>query len=145
MKPVLIKRYANRRLYDTGRSRYITLDDLAEDLAQGAAVRVVDAASGADLTQRTLLQVLLTDRHVDKLDFLPEEFLRTLIQLEDRSLMRLFSHYLKTTLGSFALAQQTMQQNLELLRTLAPQPNDLMAAFSGFVSGLGKKKKDDER
>lgn len=135
---VLIKRYQNRRLYDTGRSRYITLDELAQDVAEDRKVRVIDAKSGEDLTRRTLFQVLLTDAHVDKLDFLPEDFLRTLIQLEDQSLMKLFSHYLEMTLGSFAIAQKTMQQNLELLRKMAPGPTDLLSGMADILRGKKK-------
>ncbi len=132
---ILIKRYANRRLYDTGHSRYITLEDLARDIAQGRRVKVVDAQTGEDLTQRTLVQVLLTDGHAHKLEFLPEDFLHVLITLEDVSLIRLFSHYLKMTLSSFTVAQQAMAQNLELLRTMAPNPVDLMSTFTGWVKG----------
>ncbi len=140
--PTLIKRYANRRLYDTGRSAYITLDDLADDIGQGKRVKVVEAKTGRDLTRRTLVLVLLTDGHVEKLDAaLPEEFLRTLIQLEDRSLMRLFAHYTRMTLSSFAVAQQAVNQNLELLKSMAPGPTDLMASLSGFLTG---RKKDGE-
>ena len=53
---ILIKRYPNRRLYDTGRSAYITLDELALDLSAGKRVRVEDSKTGEDLTQRVLLQ-----------------------------------------------------------------------------------------
>lgn len=137
---VLIKRYRNRRLYDTGRSAYITLDDLARDLAEGREVKVVDAATGDDLTRRTMVQVLLTETHVHKLDFLPDDFLRTLIQLEDQSLMRLFSHYLKMTLSSFSVAHNAMNQNLELLRNMAPGPADFMAGLSGWMRN---RKPDD--
>ncbi len=135
--PVLIKRYANRRLYDTGRSAYITLEDLAGDLGSGRQVKIVDAKTGEDLTRRTMVQVLLTEQHAHKLDFLPEDFLRTLIQLEDQSLMRLFGHYLKMTLSSFAVAQSAMAQNLELMRTMAPGPTQLLGALANFVTGGG--------
>lgn len=132
---VLIKRYRNRRLYDTGRSAYITLDDLARDLSEGRVVQVVDAATGEDLTRRTMVQVLLTDTHVHKLDFLPDDFLRTLIQLEDQSLMRLFGHYLKMTLSSFSVAQNAVNQNLELLRNMAPGPAEFMSSLAGWMTG----------
>lgn len=136
--PVLIKRYRNRRLYDTGRSAYITLDDLAKDLAEGREVKVIDASTNEDLTRRTMVQVLLTDTHVHKLDFLPDDFLRTLIRLEDQSLIRLFSHYIKMTLSSFSVAQSAMNQNLELLRNMAPGPTDFMSGLAGFF-GRGRK------
>lgn len=133
--PVLIKRYRNRRLYDTGRSAYITLDDLAGDLASGREVRVVDAATGEDLTRRTMVQVLLTEAHVHKLEFLPDDFLRTLIRLEDQSLIRLFSHYIKMTLSSFSVAQSAVHQNLELLRNMAPGPADFVSTLAGWLTG----------
>lgn len=135
---VLIKRYRNRRLYDTGRSAYITLDDLARDLAEGRVVKVIDASTDEDLTRRTMVQVLLTDAHVHKLDFLPDDFLRTLIRLEDQSLIRLFSHYIKMTLSSFSVAQSAMNQNLELLRNMAPGPTDFMSGLAGLFGGRGR-------
>lgn len=142
MKPVIIKRYRNRRLYDTARSQYITLDDLARDLSTGhitagQPLRVLDADTGADLTRRTLVQVLLTDAHAHKLDLLPEDFLRTLIHLEDTSLLKLFAHYLETSLSSFAIAHKAVSQNLELMRRMAPAlPTDLMQSLRGFFSGV---------
>lgn len=131
----LIKRYRNRRLYDTGRSAYITLDDLAGDLAEGRVVKVIDAATGEDLTRRTMVQVLLTEAHAHKLEFLPDDFLRTLIRLEDQSLIRLFSHYIKMTLSSFSVAQSAVNQNLELLRNMAPGPADFMGQVAGWLTG----------
>jgi polyhydroxyalkanoate synthesis repressor PhaR len=142
VKPVIIKRYRNRRLYDTARSQYITLDDLAHDLASGhfgasQPIRVLDADTGVDLTRRTLVAVLLTDAHVHKLDLLPEDFLRTLIHIEDTSLMKLFAHYLDTTLSSFAIAQKAVSQNLELMRRLAPAPAELLSSLRGLFGGRG--------
>ena len=139
----LVKRYANRRLYDTGRSAYITLDDLAGDVAAGRDVRVVDARSGVDLTRRTLVQLLLTDAHVEKFDALPEEFLRTFIQLEDRSLMKLFAQYTRMTLSSFAVAQQAVQQNLEILRNMAPAPGDLLSTLGSLLGRRDDKGREE--
>jgi polyhydroxyalkanoate synthesis repressor PhaR len=56
---VLIKKYGNRRLYDTGDSRYVTLDELAAKIRTGVDLRVVDAQNGEDLTQATLTQIVL--------------------------------------------------------------------------------------
>ena len=58
-EPILIKRYANRKLYDQGRSRYVTLEELEELIRQGREIRVVDAVSGEDLTGQTLAQIIL--------------------------------------------------------------------------------------
>ncbi len=123
---IVIKRYPNRRLYDTESSRYITLEDLAVLIGENREVKVVDSRTDEDLTRRVLVQVLLTDDQVQKLNCLPVDFLRTLIRLRDPSLMKLFEHYVGMTLQTFTIAQQAMQQNLELLQKMAPVPADLL-------------------
>ena len=123
---IVIKRYPNRRLYDTESSRYITLEDLAVLIGENREVKVVDSRTDEDLTRRVLVQVLLTDDQVQKLNCLPVDFLRTLIRLREPSLMKLFEHYVGMTLQTFTIAQQAMQQNLELLQKMAPVPADLL-------------------
>jgi polyhydroxyalkanoate synthesis repressor PhaR len=78
-EPILIKRYANRKLYDPGRSRYVTLEDLEELIRQGREIRVVDAVSGEDLTGQTLAQIIL-DTARGRRSALPVAFLHQLIQ-----------------------------------------------------------------
>ena len=137
--PTLIKRYANRRLYDTEASHYITLEDLARTIIDGREVKVIDAKTTEDLTRRVLLQVLLTDDQAHKLECLPVEFLRTLITLQDHSLRKLFERYVSVTLNSFTVAQKAMQQNLEMLSKMAPLPGDLMSMVAPWL-----KKEPDE-
>lgn len=131
--PILIKRYPNRRLYDTDHSAYITLDDLAERLTHGVKIQVIDSKSGEDLTQRVMLQAILTDRHAHKLTCLPIDFLHTILQLEDPTMRTLFNHYVRVTLSSFAIAQGAMQQNFELLKRLAPKPTDFLQNLTGLL------------
>jgi polyhydroxyalkanoate synthesis repressor PhaR len=78
-EPILIKRYANRKLYDQGRSRYVTLEELEELIRQGREIRVVDAVSGADLTSQALAQIIL-DTARGRRSALPVAFLHQLIQ-----------------------------------------------------------------
>lgn len=78
-EPVLIKRYANRKLYDQSRSRYVTLEELEELIRQGREIRVVDAVSGEDLTTLTLAQILLENER-DRRSSLPASFLHQLIK-----------------------------------------------------------------
>jgi polyhydroxyalkanoate synthesis repressor PhaR len=78
-EPILIKRYANRKLYDQGRSRYVTLEELEELIRQGREIRVVDAVSGEDLTSQTLAQIIL-DTARGRRSALPVAFLHQLIQ-----------------------------------------------------------------
>ena len=94
--PTLIKKYGNRRLYDTGESRYITLDELSKKIHSGSDVRVVDAKSGEDLTQATLTQIIIEGRGAARM--LPVPLLIRLIRLGDDSLAEFFGRYMSDAL-----------------------------------------------
>ncbi len=76
----LIRKYGNRRLYDTRASRYVTLEDLVEVFAGSEAVRVLDAVSGEDLTKRVLAQVILSEEARHHVELVPLELLRALLR-----------------------------------------------------------------
>ena len=141
MKPVLIKRYPNRRLYDTGRSAYVTLDELAEDLSTGRRIRVQDNKTGEDITRKVLIQALLTEGQQRKLNCIPQDFLFTLLQLEDQTSLSLFSQYVRATLSSFSIAQNAMSQNLELMKRLAPQSTELITQIGALFRAKGPQDK----
>lgn len=107
MATVLIKKYGNRRLYDTGDSRYITLDELAAKVRSGIDVRVVDAQNGEDLTQATLVQVVLEAGNAAK--FLPVQLLTQMIRLSDDSLAEFFSRYVTSALDLYLQAKRGVQ------------------------------------
>ncbi|CAN5549999.1 hypothetical protein BH11MYX1_BH11MYX1_11440 [soil metagenome] len=107
MATVLIKKYGNRRLYDTGDSRYITLDELATKVRGGTDVRVVDAQTGEDLTQASLVQVVLESGHAAK--FLPTQLLMQMIRLSDDSLAEFFSRYVTNALDVYLQAKRGVQ------------------------------------
>ena len=135
MDPILIKRYPNRRLYNTQKSSYITLDDLAKQFREDPSrIQVIDTKTGEDLTRRILIQVLLTDLHVHKLECLPQEFLYTLLEIKDSSMLSLFEHYVKMTLSSFTVAQKAMQHNLDLFKKLAPGPSEFLSQFTSLLN-----------
>jgi polyhydroxyalkanoate synthesis repressor PhaR len=105
--PVLIKKYGNRRLYDTGDSRYITLDELATKVRGGADVRVVDVQSGDDLTQATLAQIILESGTAARV--LPVGLLTQLIRLSDDALAEFFSRYVTAALDLYVQAKRGVQ------------------------------------
>ena len=107
MASVLIKKYGNRRLYDTGDSRYVTLDELATKIRSGAELRVVDAQSGDDLTQATLTQIVLETGHAAK--FLPVQLLTQMIRLSDDALAEFFSRYVTSALDLYLQAKRGVQ------------------------------------
>jgi polyhydroxyalkanoate synthesis repressor PhaR len=105
--PILIKKYGNRRLYDTGDSRYITLDELSQKIQSGADVRVVDAKSGEDLTQVTLTQIIIEGRGAARL--LPVPLLTQLIRLGDDALAEFFGRYVTGALELYLSAKRGAQ------------------------------------
>jgi polyhydroxyalkanoate synthesis repressor PhaR len=104
---VLIKKYGNRRLYDTGDSRYVTLDELATKIRSGLDLRVVDAQTGEDLTQATLTQIVLETGNAAK--FLPVQLLTQMIRLSDDALAEFFSRYVTSALDLYLSAKRGVQ------------------------------------
>ena len=105
--PVVIKKYGNRRLYDTGDSRYVTLDELALKIRSGTDIRIVDAQTNEDLTQATLTQLVLETGHAAK--FLPVQLLTQMIRLSDDSLAEFFSRYVTGALDLYLQAKRGVQ------------------------------------
>jgi len=103
----LIKKYSNRRLYDTVTSRYISLDELAEIVRSGKDVRVVDARTGNDLTQLTLAQVIFESKNAARL--LPAQLLTQLIRLSDDALAEFLGQYVSAALDIYLQAKQGVQ------------------------------------
>jgi polyhydroxyalkanoate synthesis repressor PhaR len=103
----LIKKYGNRRLYDTGDSKYITLEELADRIRGGTDVRVVDAKTGEDLTQATLTQVILESGSAHRT--LPIPLLTQMIRLGDDSLGEFFSRYVTAALELYLSAKRGVQ------------------------------------
>ncbi|MCW5697537.1 MAG: polyhydroxyalkanoate synthesis repressor PhaR [Bauldia sp.] len=98
-EPVAIKKYANRRLYNTGRSAYVTLDDLAEMIRAGDDFVVRDARSGEDITRSVLTQIIVEQEGKGP-HLLPTDFLRELIRLYGDSLQALVPTYLNRSLDA---------------------------------------------
>lgn len=99
-----VKKYGNRRLYDTGASRYVTLEEIAERVRLGEDLRVVDAKSGQDLTQVTLAQIILESRGAARL--LPIPLLKQLVRMRDDALAEFFGRYLTWALDVYLRLKQ---------------------------------------
>ncbi|HEU5452929.1 MAG TPA: polyhydroxyalkanoate synthesis regulator DNA-binding domain-containing protein [Terriglobales bacterium] len=106
---VVIKKYGNRRLYDTTSSRYINLDEIAAMVRDGREVLVLDAATGEDLTRVTLTQIIVEDVK-GRPAGLPLELLRQLILASDQVRQEFLGWYLKSAFDSFEKVQSTLQQ-----------------------------------
>jgi polyhydroxyalkanoate synthesis repressor PhaR len=114
----VIKKYENRRLYDTGASRYVNLDDVARMVREGTEVQVVDARTGHDLTRVILTQVIMEDAKGHE-SGLPLELLRKLIVASDRATHEFLTWYLTTVTDMYQKAQSALQTRpLDLVRNL---------------------------
>jgi polyhydroxyalkanoate synthesis repressor PhaR len=132
---MLVKKYGNRRLYDTEASRYITLEELSARIQEGVDVMVVDAKTGLDLTQATLAQIILESRGAAKL--LPVPLLKQLVRMEDDALAEFFGRYMAWALEVYVSmwqgAQAIMPWNPFASMPLLSQ-NPLTRLFSGVMS-----------
>ena len=124
----VIKKYENRRMYDTSQSRYVNLDDLAEMIRKGAEVRVVDAKTGEDLTRMTLTQVIMEDAKGQPAG-LPLELLRQLIVASDRARQDFLMWYLKSAFDSYQQVQEAIQSQLTGVRATALAPFESVRRF----------------
>jgi polyhydroxyalkanoate synthesis repressor PhaR len=111
---ITVKKYGNRRLYDTEASEYVTLEELAERIRRGADVRIVDAASGEDLTQATLTQIIVEGRGAAKLLAVP--LLTQMIRMEDDALAEFFGRYVTWALEVYL----TTRRSAKVLGPLDP-------------------------
>lgn len=122
--PKLIKKYANRRLYDTESSQYITLADLMKMTAEHIDFRVIDAKTGDDLTRSVLVQIVVEQEGNDQTAMMSVPVLRELIALYGTSpINRLFFNYLGDAMTNFFRHQKDLQrQTHELFERIAPAP-----------------------
>jgi len=128
--PVLIKKYGNRRLYDTTASRYVTLDDIGALVREGKEVQVVDARTGEDLT-RVILTQIITEDAKDKPTGLPLELLRQLIIASDEVRQEFVMWYLKSAFDTYQKVQDAVQSRLGEVQSAILSPVEMMKTFLG--------------
>jgi polyhydroxyalkanoate synthesis repressor PhaR len=111
-RPVVVKKYANRRLYNTATSSYVTLDDLARMIKDGGDFVACDAKTGEDITRSVLTQIIVEQEQKGQ-NLLPISFLRQLISLYGDSMQFLVPGYLEQAMLAFAQNQEQMRRNLQ--------------------------------
>ena len=122
---VLIKKYPNRRLYNTASRAYVNLGDLAALIRQGEEIQVVDAKTNEDITRVVLTQIILEDAK-DAPTGLPLELLRQLIMASDRAGQEFIMWYLKSAFDTYEKVQDAVQNRLNDVRSAALSPLHLM-------------------
>jgi len=126
--PVVIKKYPNRRLYDTASSRYINLEDIAGLVREGRDVQVLDAQSGEDLTRVTLTQIIMEDARQQPTG-MPVELLRQLIVSSDRMGREFIMWYLKSAYDAYQTVQSKLHTGLSDVQAVALSPLNVVKNF----------------
>lgn len=109
---IVVKKYANRRLYDTGRSSYVTLEDLAEMIREGQEFVVQDAKTGEDLTQSVLTQIIV-EQEAKGPNMLPANFLKQIIQFYGDNMQAFVPTYLEHAMQNFVQSQEQLRENMQ--------------------------------
>jgi polyhydroxyalkanoate synthesis repressor PhaR len=134
---VVIRKYANRRLYDTSASRYVNLEDIAALIRNGTEVQVMDAKTGQDLTRVTLTQIILEDAR-DEPTGLPLDLLRQLIMTSDY----VRREFVKSAFDAYSKLQDAVQSGITSVRSAAMSP---LEAVSGLVQGKAPENRGEAR
>jgi polyhydroxyalkanoate synthesis repressor PhaR len=111
-EPVIIKKYANRRLYNTGTSTYVTLEDLASMVKNGEDFVVYDAKTGEDITRSVLAQIIFEQENKEGQSLLPISFLRQLIRFYGDSMQMLVPRYLEASIDTFTREQGKFREQM---------------------------------
>jgi len=118
-KPRIIRKYANRRLYDTEASRHINKEDVRKLIASGEDVRIVDEGSGDDMTRSVLLQ-LVAEQELGGQPVLSDQMLTQIIRFYDHPMQGMLGSYLQQSFDSFLQQQSTLQEQMQEMITSGP-------------------------
>ncbi|OAF17235.1 MULTISPECIES: polyhydroxyalkanoate synthesis repressor PhaR [Bradyrhizobium] len=119
-QPTTIKKYANRRLYNTGTSTYVTLEDLAAMVKEGEDFLVYDAKTGDDITRSVLAQIIFEQENKAGQNLLPTTFLRQLIRFYGDSMQMVVPKYLEQSIATLTQEQEKFRK--QIASTLSGTP-----------------------
>jgi polyhydroxyalkanoate synthesis repressor PhaR len=151
-EPIVIKKYANRRLYNTAKSTYVTLDHLAQMVRDGQDFVVNDAKTGDDITRGVLAQIIFEEEAKGQ-TMLPANFLRQLIRLYGDTLQGFVPGYLEASMETFSRNQEAMREQVRqafeanpalanfeaLARSNMEWFENAMRMFAPFATGMAPK------
>ena len=146
-EPIVLKKYANRRLYDTDQSVYVTLDEVADMIKSGKAVRAIDAKTKEDVTAFVLTQIILERARKNNF-LLPVSLLHTIIQYGDNVLMDFFDNYLEQTINNYLAYKSKVDEQfkrwLDFGQDLSGMAQKSMADLSPFSPFFNKGTEADD-
>lgn len=128
---VIIKKYSNRRLYDTSHKKYVTLEEIANSIKEGNEIRVIDSQTDEDITKVVLMQVVL-ESEKNKEDMLPTSFLHMLIKYGNKIAQDFFENYFLIMFQPYLSLQEGMKKNLRWWQEIG-----LIPSGPKFPTGMG--------
>ena len=149
-EPIIIKKYANRRLYNTDTSSYITLDDLAVMVRENVDFQVLDAKTGDDITHTILTQIIVEEESSGS-QMLPVSFLRDLISMYGNSMQSMMPSYLEASMANFRKNREQLQEAFAkgissnpLAKIAEVNFKMMQSAAEAFIPGARKPAKPDQ-
>ncbi|MGQ0794369.1 MAG: polyhydroxyalkanoate synthesis regulator DNA-binding domain-containing protein [Deltaproteobacteria bacterium] len=152
---IVIKKYSNRRLYDTVHKKYVTFEEISALIRDGAEVKVLDSQTDEDITKLILIQAIL-ESEKNKVDILPASFLHMLIKYGNKVAKDFFENYFLMMFQPYVSIQESMKQNLNLWQNIGmlssalkfPQVSPVMKnpfeAFRGEMEARAETEKQSE-
>jgi len=128
-KERLIKKYANRRLYDASISKHVTLEDIRDLIVRGEKIRVVEDKTGEDITRLILLQVIAEQEQFGK-PILTTQLLESIIRYYGGPMQDFMARYLDQSVAAFMRQQESAQQQISQMLNSTPQPMNAMAELT---------------
>ena len=148
--PIVLKKYANRRLYDTQKSTYVTLGEVAHDIRQGKSIKAVDAKTKEDVTASVLTQIVLEEAKNNNA-LLPVPLLHMIIRYGENVLQEFFENYLEQTISAYVAykrnADEQFRKWLEVgmdLSGMAQQSLNRFNPFQTFFDQFSQSKPPEE-
>jgi len=121
---ITIKKYSNRRLYDSTNKSYVTLEDIAALIRQGSEIKVIDSQSGEDITKVILIQVIL-ESEKNKEDILPVSFLHMLIKYGNHVAKDFFENYFLMMFQPYNYVKENYKKNIQMWQQMGWYPEEL--------------------
>ncbi len=147
-KEAMIKKYTNRRLYHTGESKYVKLDEIADIIRQGSDIKVVDSQTDEDITKQILAQIILEEEKNRK-DLLPTSLLYEIIRTNEEITRDFFENYLYKMMENYISYRKMMDERLHQMTDMSKLSFDLgdvfmqsfgLGGFGGFSGEIPEQK-----
>jgi polyhydroxyalkanoate synthesis repressor PhaR len=135
---ILIKKYSNRRLYNTQESKYVKLEDIAGIIRDGHDIRVIDTKTKEDITKQVLAQIIMEEEK-NQNDILPMSLFYKIIRSNEDFIRDFFENYLNSTLDSYLSYRQAMEEKIKEMQDMSKLPYEMGDVFMkslGFMGGV---------